>query len=125
MHSAAVTLPTFRPFSLVGERVLVVGDDSHKVQYRHTVEELGGEFLFHPGFEVGPRLDAALASATLAVYVAAYAAHGAQDHVRRAERAGLVVITVPVAGAEAFRRVVLGWCAARRRAEGTPTAAEP
>ena len=51
------------------------------------------------------------ASATVAVYVAAYASHKAQDHVRAAERAGPPVITVPVAGVEAFRRALLGWCA--------------
>ncbi len=31
---------------LLGERVLVVGDDSHKVDYRRTVEDLGGTFSF-------------------------------------------------------------------------------
>ena len=107
---------------LLGERVLVVGDDSHKVDYRRTVEELGGSFSFHPGFAAGPRLEAALASATVAVYVAAYASHAAQSHVRAAERAGLAVITVPVAGAEAFRRALLGWCA-RRNEPSAETAA--
>lgn len=58
---------------------------------------------------MGGRLDAALAAATVTVYVAAFASHKAQDHVRAAERSGLKVIVVPVAGAEAFRRTVLSW----------------
>lgn len=98
---------------LAAERVLVIGDDSHKADYRGTVQELGGRFAFHPGFDLGPRLDAALASATLVVYVAAYAAHAAQERLRRAERAGLPVIVVRVAGAESFRRALLAWCASR------------
>ena len=101
------------PPPLAGERVLVVGDDSHKVQYARIVQELGGSFAFHPGFRTGPRLDAALASATLAVYVAAYASHKTQDHVRVAERAGLTVVMVPVAGTEAFRRALCAWTAGR------------
>lgn len=107
-RGAGVAVP-----ALAGEYVLVVGDDSHKVDYRRTVEELGGGFTFHPGFAVGPRLSAALASATLVCFIAAYASHQAQDHVRAAERAGLAVVTVPVAGAEAFRRAILAWCAGR------------
>lgn len=106
------------PPPLAGERVLVIGDDSHKVQYARIVEEFGGDFTFHPGFQAGPRLDADLASATLVVYVAAFASHVTQDHVRAAERAGLTVVMVPVAGAGAFRRALCGWTAGRSAESG-------
>ncbi len=82
-----------------------------------------GMSRYNGNSEAGPRLDAALASATLAVYVAAYGCHRAQDHVRVAERAGLAVVTVPVGGAEAFRRAVVEWCAATQGPHGADRAA--
>ena len=115
--------------ALAGERVLVIGDDSHKAEYRRTVEGMGGSFLFQPGFEAGPRLDAALASATVAAYVAAYAAHRAQDHVRVAERAAVAVVTELAPNKVGFLinkapapHDLLGWCRREPRSHlATPT----
>jgi hypothetical protein len=101
---------------LTGERVLVIGDEGRRAEYARIVEELGGEFAFYPGFQEGPRLDGALASATVAAFVASYASHKTLDHVREAERAGLAVVLVPVAGAGSFRRALRDWHAGRHAA---------
>ena len=63
----------------------------------------------HRWFTSSCRMDTHAAYRGVPSSVTAFAAHKTQGHVRAAERAGLAVVTVPVAGAEAFRRALLGW----------------
>ncbi|MHB1684979.1 MAG: DUF2325 domain-containing protein [Bacilli bacterium] len=61
--------------TLSGQRILVVGDESHAPQYRQLVEALGGVFSFVPGFDKDHSLHSRLQGADAVVFVTAYASH--------------------------------------------------
>ena len=72
--SKAEIVTAIKP-TLSGQRILVVGDESHAPQYRQLVEALGGVFFFVPGFHKDHSLHSRLQGADAVVFVTAYASH--------------------------------------------------
>ena len=60
---------------LEGQRILVVGDESHAVAYRALVEEQGATFDFLPGYDQNGQIASKMTSADGIVFVTAYASH--------------------------------------------------
>ncbi len=58
-----------------GQRILVVGDESHAVAYRALVEEQGATFDFLPGYDQNGQIASKMTSADGIVFVTAYASH--------------------------------------------------
>lgn len=74
------------PRPLAGLRVVVAGDESRMDEYRRLVEEMGGEFVWQPGYDEKGRAEDRLQGADAILAMCDWLSHSVFASIRRAEK---------------------------------------
>ena len=88
--------------SLLGLKVVVIGDTQHKTGYKKIIESYNGEFIFLDGFEDHNLAREKAASADLVFHITAHSAHSVHFQIKDLDN----IIFVNNPGLESFKQKV-------------------